>query len=50
MERLAAKQRKEKMQQMDAERAAKLPLSDISMENKQRQEGLLSRAQMLLDE
>ena len=50
MERLAAKQRKEKMQQMDAERAAKLPLSDISLENKQRQEGLLSRAQMLLDE
>lgn len=35
---------------MDAERAAKLPLSDISMENKQRQDGMLSRAQMLLDE
>jgi len=38
------------MQELDAERASKVPLSDISLENKLRAEGLLSKAQMMLDE
>ena len=40
----AATQRKKKMMEMDAERASKVPLSDISLENKLRADGLLSRA------
>ena len=42
--------RKKKMLQLDEERATKVPLSDIGLENKQREEMILARAQMLLDE
>lgn len=38
------------MQAFDKERDSKVPMSDIGLENKQRAEGLLSKAQMMLDE
>ena len=38
------------MQQMDRTRSSKLPPSEIEIENNKRAEGLLSKAQMQLDE
>ena len=47
---MAATLRKEKMQALDKTRSNNMPLSDISLQNKQRADGLLSKAQMMLDE
>ena len=46
----AAKARKTKMMQMDRNRGSKLPASEIEVEQNQRAEGLLSKAQQQLDE
>jgi len=45
-----AKQRKEKMQQMDATRAAKVKPTDFQVASKNKAETLLSKAQKKLDE
>ena len=46
----AATQRKKKMAEFDDQRATKVQMSDISRENKQQQEGILSKAQYMMDE
>jgi hypothetical protein len=42
--------RKNKMKELDQARESKLPLNDLSLEQQARAQGLLSKAQMLLDE
>ena len=46
----AAKARKAKMQEMDRNRSSKLPATEIEIEQNQRAEGLLSKAQQQMDE
>jgi hypothetical protein len=46
----AAKARKAKMVHMDRNRSSKLPATEIEVEQNQRAEGLLSKAQQQLDE
>ena len=46
----AAKARKDKMMKMDRERAHKVPPTEIEAEQKEAELGLLSKAQMQLDE
>lgn len=48
--RLAATMRKTKMKKLDNERESKLPPSQLTLEQQQRAQGMLSKAQMLLDE
>ena len=45
-----ATMRKNKMKQFDKTRESKMPLSDLSQEQQDRAVGMLSKAQMLLDE
>lgn len=45
-----ATMRKNKMKQLDAARESKVPQSDLTIEQQARANGLLSKAQMLLDE
>ena len=46
----AATQRKKKMAKFDEARAGKEGVSDLTLENKAREAGVLSKAQYLLDE
>lgn len=45
-----ARDRKQRMQAMDKERAKKIPMSDIEMQQRDQGEKRITRAQMLLDE
>ena len=45
-----AKARKQKMQAMDRDRSKKIPATEIEVEQNQRAEGLLSKAQQQMDE
>lgn len=42
--------RKNKMKELDKARESKVPQSDLTQEQQARAQGLLSKAQMLLDE
>lgn len=46
----ASRIKKEKMAKLDQERQSKLPPSQMTLEQQMRAQGLLSKAQMLLDE
>ena len=45
-----ATMRKNKMKELDKARESKVPQSDLTQEQQARAQGLLSKAQMLLDE
>lgn len=49
-QRFAATARKEKMKKCDAVRESKMPQSELSLEQTMRAKGLLSKAQMQIDE